>query len=95
MTESGFSTGPHTPAGLARSQHADWKHWQYSAQAKTANREAVSCCAWQRVTSTDERNEPVRQSGLPRLLALLEAASRTSIVRAMSWALEAAISSGS
>jgi len=30
----GKSTGPRTPEGLERSRKANWKHGQYSAEAK-------------------------------------------------------------
>src|SRR5262252_9440270 len=30
----GASTGPRTPAGLARSRRANWKHGRYSAEAR-------------------------------------------------------------
>ena len=35
----GASTGPRTPAGLARSRRANWKHGNYSAEAKASIRE--------------------------------------------------------
>jgi hypothetical protein len=34
----GLSTGPRTPAGLARSRRARWKHGRYSQQAREERR---------------------------------------------------------